>query len=419
MSPRALIPASLLAGACLAGSGLSQDAADRPLRVLIDRNLDRQLIELVSIDDGRINYIDAAGKPVSAPTDDFVALAPIDAWQGSIESTTLFARGGIVSRPGVLELTDGQRLVGTASVADAGEESLAWNHARLGLVGVPLENVRRVVLPRIMTTNQSRPPLAVESEDVLRLANGDTLRGFIASFGSSTVIELGDGSVLDMPMNVLDEMTLANPAEPATGICVWLTGGNVLEAQQISTPTSTDEPDRLIITLADGPITRLGAASVPSEADELPSGLRLEIDRAYIEGVNFDAAALVPLASLDASLSGRSLEIDSDKVAALGAQSIRMPGPMSATWAVPRGTTRMSLKAELPIDARTWGNLELVFLVDGVERERHTLSAESPQAHVRIDLINAKSLTITLDEGKFGPVQDRAVLREAILLIGR
>ncbi len=412
MKHHALIPALLLAGSCLA-----QDTADRPLRVLIDRNLDRQLIEFVSIDGPDIRFIDASGRAIDAPTSQFVALAPIDTWISVSASSSIFRRGSILSRPGVLELTDGQRFVGTASVASAGEESLAWNYARLGLIAVPLEQIRRVVLPRIMTPEQAMPALDVETEDVLRLANGDTLRGFIASFGDKTTIELRDGSTIVTPMNILDEMTLANPGEQPAGVRVWLTGGNVVDVESLR--AITGKPSRLEVTLETGSIVAVNATATPSEADDQPTGLRFEIDRNHIDAVNFDAQSLVPLVSLQASTDGRRLVIDTNGVASLGAQSILMPGPMKATWVLPRGSARLALTAELPLKARAWGNLELIVLVDGVERERHSLSAQSPKAHLRLDLADARELTIELNEGQFGPVQDRVELRDAILLIGR
>ena len=411
MNTRVLIPALLLAGTCLA-----QDA-DRPLRLLIDRNLDRQLVELVTIDGNVIRFIDASGRAVTAPTTQFVALAPIDQWTDANAATNVFRRSGIVSRPGILELTDGQRFVGTASVVSAGEESLAWNYARLGLLAVPLENIRRVVLPRIMTANQAMPPLEDSDEDVLRLTNRDTLRGFIVSFGSDTSIELSDGSTIVTPMNVVDEMTLANPDEAPEGVRVWLTGGNVVDVESLR--AISGKADRIEATLEAGPIVALSAASVPSEADDQPVGLRFEIDRNQIEGINFDTQTLVPLASLPSNSPDRPLVIDSIGVAALGARSILMPGPMRTTWTLPRGTSRLAITAELPLESRAWGNLDLIVLVDGVERERHTLSAQSPEAHIRLDLASARELTLELDEGQFGPVQDRVELREGILLIGR
>ena len=107
MSTHTLIPVLVLAGTCLAAAARAQDTETRPLRVLIDRNLDRQLIELVSINDTLINYVDAAGKHVSAPVRDFVALAPIDAWDNTETTKSLFSRGSMISRSGVLELVDG------------------------------------------------------------------------------------------------------------------------------------------------------------------------------------------------------------------------------------------------------------------------------------------------------------------------
>ena len=414
MSTRTLIPAlALLAGTCLA-----QDAQTLPLRVLIDRNLDRQLIELVSIDDTHITYVDTAGSRVNAPRDAFVALAPIDAWDSAQAAGNVFNQGRMISRPGVLELTDGQRFVGTASVADAGEEMIAWNYPRLGLISIPLENVTRIVLPRIMNADQARPPLAVEDDDVLRLANGDTLRGFLASYGSTTTIELDDGSTIDTPINVLDEITLANPTQAPSGMRLWLTGGNIVDAQSIS-PSDRPDTRAQIITLKEDPISPFGAASAASEADDTQSGLRFEIGREMIEAISFDAEALIPLAAIEARAMGRTLTINNTSTAALGARDISMPGPMTATWPIPRGSTRLAFTAELPIEARAWGNLELIILVDGSERQRHTLSAQSPEAHVRLDIENARDLTITLDEGDFGPVQDRVTIREAVLLIGR
>jgi len=411
VNTRAIIPALLLAGSCLA-----QDA-DRPLRLLIDRNLDRQLVELVSIDGEDIRFIDASGRAVTAPTTQFVALTPIDAWTDANAATSVFRRSGIVSRPGVLELTDGQRFVGTASVVSAGEESLAWNYARLGLLAVPLENIRRVVLPRIMTAEQAMPSLAVSDEDVLRLTNKDTLRGFIVSFGSEASIELADGSTIVTPMNVIDEMTLANPDESPEGVRVWLTGGNVVDVESLH--AITGKADRIEATLEQGPIVAVNAASVPSEADDQPVGLRFEIDRNQIDAINFDTQALVPLASLQSNSPDRPLVIDDTGVSALDARSIQMPGPMRTTWTLPRGAARLAMTAELPLESRAWGNLDLIVLVDGVERERHTLSAQSPEAHIRLDLASARELTLELDEGQFGPVQDRVELREGILLIGR
>lgn len=283
---------------------------------------------------------------------------------------------------------------------------------------IPLESVRRIVLPRIMNTNQARPPLAVEAEDVVRLTNGDTLRGFLADYGSTTTIELDDGTTIDTPINVLDEITLANPSESPEGMRLWLTGGNIVDAQTLTT-SDQSKAGVLSVTLEHGRITAFNAGSAASEADNADAGLRFEIGRELIEALSFDTGDLVPLASIEARAIERSLEIDTTSTAALGARDIHMPGPMTATWPIPRGATRLALTAELPIQARTWGNLDLIVLIDGTERERHTLYAESPEAHIRLDIENAHDLTITLDEGAFGPVQDRVTLREAVLLIGR
>lgn len=399
------IPIFAIAATCAA----QPDTTTRPLRVLIDTDLNRHLIELVSIDDSHITYIDSAGNQLAAPAANFVALAPVEPWHAPTPP-----RG--ITRAGLLELTDGQRLLGTPSVATTDDESLAWNHARLGLVSVPLESVRRLAVPRIMPAARALPPLTADTEDVLRLTNGDTLRGFIAAFSADAVIELDSGSTISTPMNVVDEMALANPPAPPEGIRLWLTGGNVISIDEIA-PTRSDQPEQLSAILPTAPFT--GIVRATSEADGDPPPLTFDLDRSAIEAINFDAAALLPLASLESTATGRDLSIDPFALAALSARDIHLPGPMTVTWTLPEGAARLALTATLPLQARAWGDLELIISLDGSESQRHALSAQSPEAHIRLDLTGARELTIELTEGNFGPVQDQATLREALVLIER
>lgn len=399
-----------LAGAPVAAA---QDVPASARRVLIDHSLQRTLVELESVEGPLIRTRDASGKTATLRAADYAAIVPAGDW--ALESRS--SRGGLVSRAGVLELTDAQRLVGIASAADPGEERLAWSHARLGPLTLPLEAVRRVTLPRIMTPDQVLPPLEHESDDLLRLTNADTLRGFIVALGSPTTIELPDGSEVTTPLHLIDEATLANPPVGPEGMRLWLSEGSVLAIESIAASRDPESAGIMIATLAPEPLAPLVPQPATSEAGQSAAPeLRLALDAAELRALSFDARALIPLAALPSVTDARALAIDHAGAPALGAADILMPGPMSATFDLPRGSTWLAFEATLPIEARDWGDLDLVIFVDNEERQRHPLSAASPDIPVRINIEGAQSLTLTLDEARFGPVQDRLLIRQAILI---
>lgn len=404
-----------LAGALPA---LAQDQPEPALRVLIDHSLQRTLVELESVEGPLIRTRGQNGKTVTLRAADYAAIAPAGDWNlAPGQARGALARGGIVSRAGVLELTDDQRLIGIASAAGAGEERLAWSHARLGPLSVPLESVRRVTVPRIMAADQARPPLPRESDDLLRLTNGDTLRGFLAEFGALTTIELPDGSEVTTPLHLIDEAALASPDAEPEGMRLWLSEGSVFAIDSIAASRDPQSRDLMVAALAPEPLAPLTPPNAGSETDASAApGLRLALSAGELRALSFDARALLPLASLPARAEGRELRIDASGAPALGAADILLPGPMSVTFDLPRGSTWLAFEASLPIEARAWGDFDLVVLVGGEERERHALSAAAPEASVRVALDGASTVTLTLDEARFGPVQDRLLIRQAILI---
>jgi hypothetical protein len=106
--------------------------------------------------------------------------------------------------------------------------------------------------------------------------------------------------------------------------------------------------------------------------------------------------------------------------ALLGAPTVEIPGPMSVWWTLPEGATRMSVVAELPASMRRWGDCELVIEVGEVgawrQVARERLNAERPEVGVNVPL-DGTMLRITVEEGRYGSIQDRVVLRRGLLLI--
>lgn len=401
----------LAAGACQA-----QTAREPVMRVLVDTSLNAHLVDVFSIDSSGVTVIDEAGNQSVHPLDTIAALAPTHDWHDTRNDPTIMTRGGMSSRSGSITLTDGQRLIGAPSVISVDDEMVAWSGARLGLVRIPIENVQRIAMPRIMPTGKITPPLASELDDVIQLGNGDTLRGFIETIANETTIETDAGAVLQVETGNIDQIALANEQTTMTGPAVWLADGSVLCLQSFETE-HTDEQTTFLGMLQNEPIASAQGEGTPSEADAQPYGLSFDAPLAEVVAIASNAHRLLPLSDLVHTSEFRQITIDLRGVPALGSRNITMPGPMRTTWVLPQSASRLALKATLPIEARAWGDLKLLVRVDENIVSTHAISAESPNASINIDVSGAELFSLEIDEAEFGPIQDRLVISEAILLL--
>jgi hypothetical protein len=89
---------------------------------------------------------------------------------------------------------------------------------------------------------------------------------------------------------------------------------------------------------------------------------------------------------------------------------------MSATWELPANVKRFAADVELPDSCRVWGDCTLIMTVDGKELARVRLTPQASTSVLAADLpADAKQLTLSLDPGNQGSVEDRVVLKRAIL----
>ncbi|MFI4870639.1 MAG: hypothetical protein ACIARQ_02410 [Phycisphaerales bacterium JB061] len=412
MKPLRSIPVLLIAASCGA-----QPAQDPVVRLLIDKNLNQRLAEIVGINTDTITIRGMDGEDFVINTDELAALAPATKWHDQTEDPTLQTRGSIATRLGTITLTDGQRLTGSPSVITVDDEIVAWSHSGLGIVGVPIEVVRHISMPRSTAVGNIPPSLTPDIDDVVLMTNGDTLRGFVNSIGIDTSVELTSGTVIEAETSRIDQIMLANePAEPI-GTHVWIADGSVLAIDQLETERAREKSIVLSI-LRDRPIAPALGRSVPSEADETAFGLATSFGLAELRAANFDSRALVPIVSLESESTGRELVAHTEGFAALGCVDLFMPGPMQTTWQLPRGAERLALTAALPIKARAFGNLELTVRTDGNEVSRHTINADTPVVRLNIDLQGEQTFSLEITEGEFGPIQDQLIVSQGLVFIG-
>jgi hypothetical protein len=412
VKPTRSIPILLIASACGA-----QPAQEPIMRVLIDNELNQRLAEVIGIDTHTITIRGIEGDEFVIAKHDLVAMTPATQWHSPSSDPTKQTRGSVTTRLGSLLLTDGQRLTGAPSVVGVDDELVAWSQPRLGIVSVPIEHVRHISMPRSMASGKLPAPLTPDIDDVILLTNGDTLRGFVETIGIETAIELATGSLIEAETMRIDQILLANEPANAAGTHIWLADGSVLAVSGLETEYAQDTP-LVLGLLQDQPVTSALASRDPSEADATPFGLAFSFKLSELQAVSFDSQLLVPISKLAAESSGREVIVDTRGFASLGCANIHMPGPMRSTWRLPQGAQHLALTATLPRKARAWGNLIFVVRTDGNEISRHAINADSPVVRLNLDISGAQTFSLEITEGEFGPVQDRLVLSQGLVLIG-
>lgn len=112
----------------------------------------------------------------------------------------------------------------------------------------------------------------------------------------------------------------------------------------------------------------------------------------------------------------------------MGAADIALSGPMQAEWSIPTDTVRIAGWAELPRDCWTWGNCVVVISITPAARSaqgptellRETLSSDHPTVEFNLDLeqsaLKDRVLTVAVEAGERGPIQDHVVLHRVLLL---
>ena len=318
--------------------------------VWTDDSLESRGVGVLSVSDGRLRFVDADRNVGDASLRGVVRLS-FEAEEPGDEPA------------GLLRLTDGQRLAG--SVADtpaASPEHLRWRHPWLGERDVPLE--------RVASLGVSAPPAgaAAPVADEVRLANGDTLTGFVSAVGPRgagvTLEPEAGGEPATLPWSAVAAVRLANPAAaPPAGDLLRLRDGSrvavdglrydgsawsvegageapagsvegfepgasglrllTLDALAVEEPEPAEVFGVPFPAHRDGGALRLHAptaveASAPGVAEARLARLRLALE---------PEAAASPLASVDASLGGgEPVRLDAaNPVAELRAEGASLP----------------------------------------------------------------------------------------------
>jgi len=354
--------------------------------LLIRRDMPVQTVEVAEIAGRRVVFREDGGSWVSVSRGRCVALLNTDVMV-------------IPRRQGWLQLADGQRFPGQALSAARMNDVLVWIQSSwLGRMEVPLQDISSALFRSSATV----PPPG--DADVLLLANGDRVEGFITSLGDPISLELidADSAAIDLPLDRVYAVRMVTPLQKPTGLRLWLLDGTVVEAQQV--------------LLGDDGFYRLEGVPYTEE-----DSYRVGLDG--VAAVLFDPDALVPFADL----SPRRVEGPPTRYvvpaprplndqAALGLSPLEFRGPIKVHYVLPAGASYFAAEARLPKLSRAWGDCELIIRDDDRIVFTTRLNAETPTASIGVRL-SGSSLTVEVTEGAAGPIHDTVVLERSLILV--
>lgn len=333
--------------------------------------------------------------------------------------------------PGLLLLTDGQTLAGVRErdptrllrLAPEGfAESLAWRTPSLDTLILPLERVSAVSF----SSSQLNIPQRM-SGDLVRLRNNDLATGFVdiqyraGDADSMLTIEpesANTGVTRRIPLRRVSSIVLANPPQPAPGPWVWLADNSILRLDASSPLTLNNDRIAQFVTTFDAPV----------ESDTGSTHRTLSVNAADLIAFAPRRERLLPLAdrpmrvaSTDSQRRWTTPPNIADALGApLGAPDIELPGPMAVTWTLPADAQRVAGVIELPASARAWGDCNVLLLdASGSQRWSARANSQAPRHAFNLDLTNAptSALTLRVDAGANGPIEDRILLRRALILL--
>lgn len=389
-------------GRCLAAADTIEPPEARAL--LIDEQLAERSIVVVSLDDRVLTYFDEQQRRRTLARPAVLALIP----QPIAEPAPRRRGTGRTSDAGALRLVDAQVFPGDLVPTGGGADSIAWAEPLIGQVVCPLENVLAFTRPGHAAFDAPAGIPDRSANDLLVLTNGDRLTGFLASAGNPIRIET-EGGVVDLPPDRVAGARLANAPREPIGPRVWLADGAAAAVSRLAIDASL----RVSFAVDQGP------------------AVSLRWDQ--VRGMLFDSARLRPLSALDPAsqqagaerryappLRSVSAADDTqpreDLTPALGAADLLFSGPMTVSWTLPPGAKRLAFSATLAPGSSPWGDCELVANLNGTELVRRRLHADGGAVPFALH-VDAGTLTIAVEAGRFGPIRDWVILVRPLLLV--
>lgn len=324
---------------------------------------------------------------------------------------------------GVLETRDGQRLPGSLRVERG---ATTWDHRWIGAIPLDLE---RLAWLRLL--GEVAPPVRPDA-DVVRLANGDLVTGFVDSIGADVVVEPLDEKPVDaagaaprrIPLERVAAIGFAAVgAPPAVGTVAWTVDGSIVGTRALA----FDAERGWGFTLVDPWLASVRAARTSDNSAADPVAIVTEPSR-------FLPLAACRVASVEriegefrASL-GSAVHAGDRFSGLLGLASLAIEGGVVARFAPPDGVAlRASLGGEIvftadlvlaestPADAAV--DVEVALGADPPQRVRLDRDRRRAACVLRAPAVAGTEIAIRVGDAGNGPVGDRILVERGVLLL--
>ncbi len=367
--------------------------------LLIDRQLQKHTVKIQSIDEGMMSFFDHARELRVDPLDQYVQIYPL------VED--LNGGGGSRGGPenGWVELVDRQRLSGRWVGGSQDGQTLYWDNESLGRVSIPLTRIRSITLVGDPVGVIGDPPTP---RDTLRFKNGDQIEGFVTAIEADGIELRAEGhrEPIRLPLDRLAAVRLSNPSEPGSGSGyeIEFMDGSVVQARWVRL-----DSDRWFIS----PGLTTGTGSEPVPIDRLkrvvPSGA---------------GSVTVPLGDLPMRVLDGGDVFGVESPPQLASTTLRLHAPVRVELELPEAATRFGCTVRLAAgdgalsEPWGWADCPVTFYVDQEEVAAVRLNADRLEAEINV-AIHGGVLIVVVEEGANGPVMDRVVLDNAMVLISQ
>lgn len=308
---------------------------------------------------------------------------------------------------GAVQLSDGQRLVGTFGgfVTNESGSVSRWKNLNLGSLSIPINQTAKI----LFESSAGAGTLEAIDSDVLLLRNGDRVAGFVKSVGTEVEME-SQGTIQPVPVERIAAMALVHAEQKGGPIRVWFNDGSILDATKIENGFAGGFVGGFVLrglTLVE---KRSNLPVMPDDIDGIVlQSQRLRPLAHLTPRMEEPTAAMLPRASHEPP------QVADVQSAPLSAATITLRGPIRLVYEIPEGFTILSATAEIPPALRRWGDLVLVIRQDEKELLRQPMSAAHPNAAIALPIV-AGALEIEVEEAGHGPVGDTVILARPLLI---
>lgn len=305
-------------------------------------------------------------------------------------STSQTAPAAAAAAKFALLLTGGDKLGGEPVNLTA--EALVWRNATLGEIAIPTTGVTGFTRPG------GAAPAEQGREDVVTLANGDVVKGIIASMNGQTVtVQAGGGGAnSDVPLASVASISFAatpGGGPPKHGFRARLDDGSSL----VGTAARV-AGDALVLTLAKGADRNIPLAHVAG-IEQVNGPVSWLSARSPVEAVYypFIGPARQPAMYADRAWGGpHPIEFKGTQFA----HGIAVHAYSRLAWAIPDGYSAFRTRFAVEGDSAGLADVTVrVKLDDKVVFEKEHVRAGTLSAPVVLDLKGAKTLVLEVDGG--------------------